>query len=243
MVDIRCRNVLFRNLQGIIFDKDGTLENSTSYLYRLATTRAQLVDERFPGLGDSIKKAFGVRDSFIDPAGLMGVGSRGENTTAAATYVAETGEGWIAAKHIVEAVFQAADRLAPHDIPGDLLPGSKELLDTLSQTKCQLGILSNAPSRDVEEFVAYHQIGLLLKLQMGADGAIVKPNPILFLTACERLDLDPARVLMIGDSAGDIEMAHRAGAAGCIAIAWGEAAPSLSKADVVIDHLTEIEVV
>jgi phosphoglycolate phosphatase len=47
---------------------------------------------------------------------------------------------------------------------------------------------------------------------------------------------------MIGDSAGDIEMAHRAGAAGCIAIAWGEAAPSLAAADIVIDHLTEIEV-
>jgi phosphoglycolate phosphatase len=241
MIDIRCRQVVFPDLQGVIFDKDGTLENSSRYLYQLATARAQLVATRLPEVGDALFRAFGVGPDRIDPAGLMGVGSRGENATAAATYIAATGRGWIEAKTIVEEVFHEADNLVPNQQPGDLLPGSLELLHSLFATGCSLGILSNAPSRDVDNFVAHHRLAPLLRLQMGADGAMVKPHPQLFWTACERLGLKPDRVLMIGDSAGDIEMAQRAGAAGCIAIAWGEPAPHLAAAEVVIDHLTEIE--
>jgi phosphoglycolate phosphatase len=42
MLNIRCRGLEFREIQAVIFDKDGTLENSINFLYQLAQKRAIL---------------------------------------------------------------------------------------------------------------------------------------------------------------------------------------------------------
>ncbi len=241
MFTIRCLDRQFTNIHAVIFDKDGTLENSSDYLYQLAQQRAKVVEQQIPGIGEFLLSAYGVKNRQLDTAGLMCVGSRNENAVAAAVYIAATGRGWIEAKNIVDRAFTEADRIVPNDLPGQMLPGSPELIDRLFQAGLPLGILSNAPSADVRNFVQHHQLQPYLKLQMGADGAITKPNPILFLQACEQMGVEPARTLMIGDSAGDIEMAQRAGAAGCIAIDWGTSAPHLAGADVVINHLEAIQ--
>ena len=48
-----------------------------------------------------------------------------------------------------------------------------------------------------------------------------KPAPDLLLLALERLgEVDPTRVLVIGDSGADVAMAHAAGARAC-AVTWG----------------------
>jgi phosphoglycolate phosphatase len=185
--------------------------------------------------------AYGVQGSNLDLAGLMAVGSRPESLIASAAYVAETGRDWIAAKNLVEQAFDEADKTITNDVR-NMYPGSRELLTALHDTGVKLGILSNAPSDDVKDFVNQQQLGSLLSLQMGADGEITKPDPSLFLTACDRLQVPPAYTLMIGDAAGDIEMSQRAGGMGCIAVAWGVPAPHLKKATVVIDWLTEIEI-
>ncbi len=241
MFTIRCLDRQFTNIHAVIFDKDGTLENSSDYLYQLAQQRAEAVEQHIPGIGEFLLSAYGVKNRQLDTAGLMCVGSRNENAVAAAVYIAATGRGWIEAKNIVDRAFTEADRIVPNDLPGQMLPGSPELIDRLFQAGLPLGILSNAPSADVRNFAQHHQLQPYLKLQMGADGAITKPNPILFLQACEQMGVEPSHTLMIGDSAGDIEMAHRAGAAGCIAIDWGVFAPHLAGADVVINHLEAIQ--
>jgi phosphoglycolate phosphatase len=241
MLNIRCRSLEFREIQAVIFDKDGTLENSTNYLYQLAQKRARLVDAQIPGVGEPLLMAFGILGSNLDPAGLMAVGSRQESLIASAAYISETGRDWITAKNLVEQAFQEADKTITNDI-GEMHFGSRELLTMLHATGVKLGILSNAPSSDVVNFVRHHQLGSLLSLEMGADGEVTKPDPSLFLTACDRLQVSPHKTLMIGDSAGDIEMAQRAGGMGCIAISWGMAAPHLKKASVVIDRLAEIEI-
>jgi phosphoglycolate phosphatase len=241
MLNIRCRGLEFREIQAVIFDKDGTLENSTNYLYQLAQKRARLVDAQIPGVGEPLLMAFGILGGNLDPAGLMAVGSRQESLIASAAYISETGRDWITAKNLVQQAFEEADKTITNDI-GEMHLGSRELLTTLHATGIKLGILSNAPSNDVVNFVRHHQLGSLLSLEMGADGEVTKPDPSLFLTACDRLQVSPHKTLMIGDSAGDIEMAQRAGGMGCIAISWGMAAPHLKKASVVIDRLSEIEI-
>jgi phosphoglycolate phosphatase len=48
---------------------------------------------------------------------------------------------------------------------------------------------------------------------------------------------------MVGDSQGDMEMSKKANAAGAIGICWGTGSKShLQKADVIINHLDQIQI-
>ena len=89
MVAINCRDVIFQDIQGIIFDKDGTLENSQEFLRNLGQKLARLIDAKIPGIGEPLLMSFGIDGQSINPTGLMAVGSRRENEIAAAAYIAE----------------------------------------------------------------------------------------------------------------------------------------------------------
>jgi len=54
---------------------------------------------------------------------------------------------------------------------------------------------------------------------MGVEQGPSKPDPELFIQACLALGVYPSTTHG-GDSAGDIQMAREAGAAGCIGICW-----------------------
>lgn len=244
MLTIRCRNVTFPNIQAVIFDKDGTLEDSQVFLRELGQKRARLIDAKIPGIGEPLLMAFGISGDSIDPTGLMAVGSRRETEIAAAAYIAETGRGWIESLTIARSSFEEADRYFKDSAnTSPLFVGTLEVLKFLSDKGLKLGILSAARTASVQDFVKRHQLGPYLQLQQGVDHGPSKPDPALFLQACQSLGVEPTSTLMVGDSSGDIEMARRAGAAGCIGICWGTpTAAHLEAADVAIAQLDEIQV-
>lgn len=245
MVTIRCRGVTFSNIEAVVFDKDGTLLDSQDFLRELGQKRSRLLDAQIPGIGEPLLMAFGINGNTLDPTGLMAVGSRRENEIAAAAYVAETGRGWLESLAIAQNAFADADRYLK-DAAGTspLFAGSLEVLKFLSDAGLKLGILSADTTSEVRAFVKRHQLEAYIQLQQGVDEGASKPDPALFLQACQTLDVAPASALMVGDSAGDIEMARRAGAAGCIGICWGKPeAAHLAAADVAISQLDEIQVV
>lgn len=244
MVTIRCRGVKFSKIQAVIFDKDGTLEDSESYLRNLGQKRSRIIDAQIPGIGDPLLMAFGIDGDKLDPTGLMAVGSRRESEIAAAAYVAETGRGWLESLAIARRAFEEADQLLKGAAPSPLFVGCLEVLQFLWGAGLKLGILSAAKTEQVLAFVQRHQLSDYIQLQMGVnDQGPSKPDPALFLEACEKLGVEPAATLMVGDSAGDIEMARRAGAAGCIGICWGTPqAAHLEAADVTISQLDEIQI-
>jgi len=140
--------------------------------------------------------------------------------------------------------FTEAELVIQKSAPSPVFPGSLAVLHKLSQAGLKLGILSAAPPASVQSFVQHHQLEDILQLAMGVEDGLSKPDPQLFLQACQRLGVEPNATLMVGDAAGDIEMANRAGAAGSIGICWKPPIPSyLKKADAAIAHLQEIEVV
>lgn len=245
MVTIRCRNATFPNIQAVIFDKDGTLEDSQVFLRELGQKRSRLIDAQIPGIGEPLLMAFGIDGDKLNPTGLMAVGSRRENEIAAAAYIAETGRGWLESLAIAHRAFAEADHYlkdAANTTP--LFVGSLEVLKFLSEAGLKLGILSAARTSRVQAFVNRHQLNPYIQLQQGVDEGPSKPDPSLFLQACQTLGVEPTSTLMVGDSAGDIEMARRASAAGCIGICWGTPeAAHLEAADVVISQLDEIQVV
>lgn len=235
MVTITCGNKHFPGIQGVLFDKDGTLEDSQDFLRRLGIARSRLIDAQIPGTGDPLLMAFGITDDTLDPTGLMAVGSRWENEIAASAYIAETGRSWYEACQIAQKAFQEAD----HSLSADtspLRPGSRETLQTLAQAGVKIGILSADSPDNLQAFVTRHQLSDYVHLTLGVTQTLQKPDPRLFQQACETLGIEPKATLMVGDSQGDIQMAKLAGAAGTIGVAT-----HLQNADVLLSHLNQIK--
>jgi phosphoglycolate phosphatase len=238
---IKCRNITFDNIQAILFDKNGTLEDSETYLRSLAQKAARLIDAQVPGIGEPLLMAFGVNGSSLDPAGLISVASRRETEVAAAAYIAETGKGWFESLKIARQALDEAEKYI-EQAPSPLFVGSLDLLKYLQEGGLKLGILSAATTEEVHNFVENHQLSDYIQLEMGVDEGPSKPDPVLFLQACQALGVEPSATLMVGDSVGDMQMARNAKAAGCIGITWVDKLDNVRGADVVINLLDEIQI-
>jgi phosphoglycolate phosphatase len=239
MISIDCLSHQFTDIQAIIFDKDGTLEDSGDYLRNLAQKRARLIDAQIPGVGEPLLMAFGVNDNSLDPAGLQAVGSRYENEIAAAAYIAETGRGWSAALDIVRGAFDEVDRVM-ESTPAAMFPGCLDSIESLAAAGIKLGIVSAATTSQVTKFAHYHQLEAYFQVLLGSDLQFAKPDPRLFQFACQELGVKPDRTLMVGDSRWDMVMASQGGAAGCIGISWGRFSQPLAMADLTISNLSEL---
>ncbi|NRB07712.1 MAG: HAD family hydrolase [Richelia sp.] len=242
MKTIKCGTVYFPHIEAILFDKNGTLEDSEIYLRSLAQKVSTIMDTQIPGVGEHLLMAFGVNDNYLDPTGLMSVASRRETEVAAAAYIAETGRGWIESLHIACKILDEADKSFTKTT-APLFAGGLQILQKLSSTGLKLGILSAATTQEVQNFVTNHQLSNYLQLQMGVDKGPSKPDPILFIQACQALGVQPNHTLMVGDSVADMQMASNAQAAGCIGITWIGKPENVAGADVVIQQLQEIQVI
>ncbi len=247
MVTICCGVRKFTNIKSILLDKDGTLENSYSFLEDLAKQRVSLIESQIKPTGnfsEPLLSAFGIRDSIFEPTGLMAVGSRGENAIAAAAYVAEKGYSWFEAKQIVDNAFEQAQKNCIKTAKSSpLFPGIMEILQAFSEAGLKLGIVSADSTLEVEMFMKRHQLSDYINITLGSDRAFSKPDPQLFIQACQILEVSPSQTIMIGDSLGDIQMAQKAGAAGTIGISWSESlAGHLETADVEIRNLQQIKI-
>jgi phosphoglycolate phosphatase len=242
LVTIKCQNTAFSRIEAILIDKNGTLEDSEAYLRTLGQKAARMIDAQIPGIGEPLLMAFGINGDFLDPAGLISVASRRETEIAAAAYIAETGRGWFESLKIARQAIDEADQYVSKT-PSPLFVGSLEVLKSLSVAGLKLGILSAATTEEVRTFVRTHQLSNYLQLEKGVDDGPSKPDPILFLEACQALGVAPGATLMIGDSVGDMQMARDAKAAGCIGITWIGRADNVKGADVVINQLDQIQVI
>jgi phosphoglycolate phosphatase len=242
LATIQCRNIKFPNIQAIFFDKNGTLEDSEVYLRSLGQKAARLIDAQIPGIGEPLLMAFGINGDMLDHAGLIAVASRRETEVAAAAYIAETGRGWFESLKIARQSLDEAEKYV-NQTPAPLFRGTLEVLQSLSTTGIKLGILSAATTAEVRDFVARYQLSDYIQAQIGVDDGLTKPDPALFIHACQVLGVEPNATLMVGDSVGDMTMAHHAKAAGCIGISWVHKFDNVQGADVVINKLNEIQIV
>jgi phosphoglycolate phosphatase len=236
MTTIICNGVRFDAIDAILFDKDGTLADSHQFLRYLGEKRADCVEAIVPNLKASILTAFGIRSNRLNPAGLLAVGTREENEVAIATLIAQKGYDWIDARTIAHTSFQIANQQLPRK--ATLTPpftGIVELLESLTSLK--LGILSSDSTANIQDFVNQYELSSYFQSVIGAQAGISKPNPMLLKLACEALDVEPQRTLMIGDTLADIRMAPMA-----IGVTWGGSTiAQLAGAAAIAHHPSEIQ--
>jgi phosphoglycolate phosphatase len=241
LTDLWLGDKLFRGIEALVFDKDGTLADSWGFLTHLARSRAQYLDAQVPRTGAKLLRAFGWVDDTLSLEGLMAVGTRQDNLIAAATYVAETGESWGNALAIARGAFQTADQIlmpkAPHTPP---LPGIGAMLQSLHTSGLKLAVLSGDTTANVEAFVHHYQFDSWINWCAGSDRGLAKPDPALLAQACQHLGVAVNHVLVIGDSILDAQMAIYS--AGFISVTWG-GSPGLATADVILTHPHQIQVI
>jgi phosphoglycolate phosphatase-like HAD superfamily hydrolase len=87
---------------------------------------------------------------------------------------------------------------------------------------------------DIEEYIS--------SMVCADDGVPAKPAPDMVLTLCQRMEVDPAKVMVIGDTTADLKMARAAGAGLIVGVLSGvsNARDLVSYADVLIESVDEL---
>jgi len=116
------------------------------------------------------------------------------------------------------------------------LPGAVDWLSALKAAGWKQSIASSAPSVNVEMMLRVAGITAYFDAVASAeDVTIGKPDPQIFLRAAARLDVPPARCIVVEDAAAGVEGAKRGGMR-CIGVTKN----GRLDADVFVESLTDL---
>jgi phosphoglycolate phosphatase len=120
-------------------------------------------------------------------------------------------------------------------------PAVHSVLRELRAKGFRLGVVTNKPTSVAKSLLKDLEVLDMLEVVVGGDSLPRKPEPDQILEAIRVLGVDAASVMMVGDSAHDIDAAHAAGISS-VAVTYGyyRSNPSTFGADQVIDSLQEL---
>jgi putative hydrolase of the HAD superfamily len=185
--------------RGVLLDLDDTLFD-TRGAFRTAIVR--LLPRWLPGLDEAARVAAVVRWS-TDPGGHFSAYTRNELTMTEQRRlrVLDLHEAFGGARLTDEEVRDwVTDYEAEFRSGWSLLPGAVELLDALDAAGVPLGAVTNA-SREyqTDKLRAVGLTGRIPLLSCVDDTGVGKPDPQMWLRACDQLGLPARRVAHVGD--------------------------------------------
>jgi len=120
------------------------------------------------------------------------------------------------------------------------MPGAVDLIRSLKREGFKVGIGSSGPPENVRLVIEKLNLdGLLDGVVTGMDVTRGKPDPQVFLLTAERMEIEPARCVVIEDAEHGITAAKRAGMK-AVGLVGTTSAERLAHADLVIDSLKQI---
>lgn len=184
-----------------VFDCDGTL-----------------VDSQYAIL-DAMGQAFAAQGlEAPDPSAVRGIIGL-ELTQAMADLLPEADE---AAHRDLSDAYRHAARVqraeGVHEEP--LFPGAREAIEGLAAAGWLLGVATGKSSRGLAEVLARHGIDRHFVTAQTSDTAPGKPAPCMLLQAMAETGVGADRVVMIGDTTYDMQMAQNAHVR-ALGVAWG----------------------
>jgi 2-phosphoglycolate phosphatase len=209
------------NIQGVLFDLDGTLLDSAPDLY--AALVEQCAEEHMP-----VPAYARVRE-------VVSRGSRAILRTA----FAERGDSAIEA--LAPRYLALYQRVMAHETGA--FEGVDDLLARIEAQGMRWGIVTNKPGFLTDELV--QRIGWASRAKAVVSGdtlPVKKPDPAPVLLACEQAGITPARGVFVGDDRRDVQAGAAAGMI-TVAVRWGYldgGDPSTWGADFVISHPSEL---
>ncbi len=210
-----------QDLQGVLFDLDGTLLDSAMDLYAALKTQCEEMSVPVPAYE-------GVRE----------VVSRGSRAILRCAFPSLGDDDLMSLVPRYLDLYQAV--MAQHTRPFD---GIDALLSTIEAQRIRWGIVTNKPGFLTDDLA--QRIGWSSRASAIVSGdtlPVKKPDPAPVLLACERAGLEPSRCLFVGDDQRDV-LAGRAAGLYTVAVRWGYldgGDPDHWGADLVVDHPSEL---
>ena len=223
-------------IDGVLFDKDGTLSHSEPHLLHLAEERIQIAlrlweqsgqePSQTTDLDQKLRRVWGVTPAGLDPASALAIASRRDNLTSMATVLCLHGCNWPEAVAISATSFESVDqRLLSNPSINALLPGVETLLSALQKAGICRAIISNDTESGISSFLSNHGLTRLFDGCWSADHSPSKPDPLAVIHLCRNLKLNPKRCVLIGDAETDLQMASAAGVGLVLGFVGGWAIP------------------
>ncbi len=225
-------------MQGILFDKDGTLLDFEATWLPVLTAFARDLAH-----GDeATAEAMLVRGGFDPETGRFRAGS----TIAAGTSV-DIAKLWYPTLdgEALGAIVQRIDNGFAAGGPNHsvLLPGVAETLAELAGRGHVMGVATNDGTVTATEALGAIGLGSFFAMVLGYDAvAHPKPAPDMVLAFATEAGMMPANVIVVGDNAHDLIMARTAGAGAAIGVLSGNSAPAdlAPFADAILDSICDL---
>lgn len=228
----------------IVFDKDGTLIELDVWGHQLEKWGRLLQKE--VGLPDSAihqlyeQLGYDAKQKILKPDTPIVVASIEQILTIGAFILHNQGLSWTTAEETVQTAANASLSAPPEpsmiQMIGDV-PGS---INRLRKHDIRIGIATSDERRSTEKTIDILGIHSLIDCIVCADDPIpMKPAPDGLLHIGNQVGIPPERMLMVGDSTGDMVCGRAAGVAGCIRID-SKRVDTADIADVAIATIDEI---
>jgi phosphoglycolate phosphatase len=242
--------VTLKDIDLIIFDKDGTLFELYPYWSKIAQSRAEIVcrmlGEDSSSLVNEIVHLLGVRSGVMNREGPMGIHSRDDNMWAVDKFLRN--RGYSVTPRLIRESFEGADRHV--NDPGVLhsalvpVPGIVEFLSALSG-RCKCAVYSGDKRNSIKNSLDLMQYSKYFSIIAGSDDVLFpKPNPWGVIMIHGLSGIKPKNTLMIGDSLFDFQCSKNSNCGYSITRKSDISDPALELlSDAMIEDFTEIEVI
>ncbi len=212
-------------INGILFDKDGTLINSEKRLldlsrFRINEAKKKFKKENYPNeiistLEDLLSKAYGIDSQGINPNGSIAIASKQDNLISTATIFSLITQNWPKSLEIANEIFsksKASDSGGNYKSKGmNLLPGVISMLNKAKDFNIKLGIISNDTKIGIKKFLKENRLEDKFHYLWSSDDIPSKPNPNAVKYMCKSMKLNISKCALIGDSNSDMRMARKSG--------------------------------
>ena len=121
----------------------------------------------------------------------------------------------------------------------DLFVGIRELLEKLRNDQFLLGVATGKSRVGLDRSLNHHQIGHLFHETRTADESFSKPHPGMLLELSDVTQVPTRRILMIGDTTHDLDMASNAGV-DAVAVTYGAHPVDTLKTSKSLAHVNDV---
>ncbi len=215
------------DIEAVLWDKDGTILDFNYMWLNWCREIIHLGEKEFPALNmKELLKAWGVDTDRerIDYHGLLAIGSSREIREKLAEHVLFASENITrerANAFVDQAVSKATQSIEEKNWIKPV-EGVPDVIARLSYQGFSQAVVTTDNTNEAYKHVKHLGLEQYFNAILGCDLVTnCKPAPDLILTACHRLQTQPSKAMVIGDTPADMQMGKNAGVACCVGVTSG----------------------